>query len=117
MESFPFEVLYKVGIENNSGLYVCESNHLTVREVTTANLFLEKLKKFTYTNASYIGTGQQDGIIFYVQSQNEKQLFLNYFLEHLTYTEADGFTYYVNDILKDKEFLKQFKSVLMTIEN
>lgn len=79
-------------------------------------IFTDKLKKFTNTNASCV-TAMDCETIIYISANNDKQLFLNYFLANLRYTTNDAYTHYVDDINNDKEFLNHFCDTLKIIHN
>ena len=78
--------------------------------------FFNKLKSFTSINSTYVTALDQKTLI-YIPANNDKQLFLNYFLRNLTYTANDAYTHYVDDINRDKEFLNHFCDTLKIIHS
>lgn len=79
-------------------------------------IFFKKLKNFTSVNSNYVTALDQKTLV-YIPANNDKQLFLNYFLKNLTYTANDGYTHYVDDINEDKEFLNHFYDTLKIIHS
>lgn len=75
-------------------------------------LYKDTLINYSKTPSKYTVNQYKDDVILYFSVETTKQLLLNYFLPNLSYTAADGYTHYVEDIQKDKAFLDVFIKTL-----
>lgn len=115
LEYFNSEINYDVNYDKKTNrLYATGYYKSNDMDSFTAELFLKKLKNFTSINSTYVTAVDRETIL-YIPANNDKQLFLNYFLRNLTYTANDGYTHHVDDINEDKEFLNHFYDTLKII--
>lgn len=117
LEYFSSEINYDVNYDKKTNSFYATGYYKSDNmDSSLYAIFINKLKKFTNTNASCVTATDRETII-YIPANNDKQLFLNYFLPHLVYTANDGYTHYVDDINKDKEFLNHFCDTLKIINS
>ena len=115
LEYFNSEINYDVNYDKETNCFYA-TGHYKSNDIDSASgeIFFNKLKSFTSVNSTYVTALDQKTLI-YIPANNDKQLFLNYFLKNLTYTANDGYTHYVDDINEDKEFLNHFYDTLKII--
>lgn len=115
------ELLYGIRkcVFNNDFEYECKNQYNTnefslklsvIYQDILCKQYHDRLNEFTKCSA-LCQINQKDEILYF-SVETPKHLLLNYFLPNLTYTAADGFTYYVKDIKKDKLFLEVFIKTL-----
>ena len=115
LEYFNSEINYDVNYDKKTNSFYATGYYKSNDNDSFSDvIFTSKLKRFTSTNASCITAVDRETIL-YIPANNDKQLFLNYFLRNLTYTANDGYTHYVDDINEDKEFLNHFYDTLKII--
>lgn len=114
------ELLYGIRkcVFNNDFEYECKNQYNTdefslklnvISQDILCKQYQDKLNEYSKCRAT-CQTSQNKKC--YLNVETTKQLLLNYFLPNLSYTAADGYTHYVEDIQKDKAFLDVFIKTL-----